>query len=94
MFGTRWVPAGNRTMDSEICAIASQEKRIVVSKDGDFVQSFFLNGVPPQLLLIATGNIANPALLALFRKNLEAIQRAFSDACFVELHHRGLIVHE
>ena len=50
------LPSGNRTPDSEIIELAKREKRIVMTKDNDFVQSFLLTG-EPSLLLISTGNI-------------------------------------
>lgn len=33
------LPAGNRTTDAEICEFAEREKRVVVTKDADFVDS-------------------------------------------------------
>jgi predicted nuclease of predicted toxin-antitoxin system len=53
---------GRRTSDEENCAIAVRERRIVVTKDRDFVVSFWLKRTPPKLLLISTDNIANEAL--------------------------------
>ena len=45
-------PAGNRTQDKDIVALAVREDRLVVTKDNDFVASFLLRGTPPKLLLI------------------------------------------
>lgn len=88
------LPNRNRSTDAEICVIAAREKRIVVTKDDDFVRSYLLNGQPPQLLLIATGNINNDELLELFQANLAAIAAAFDSASFVEIGRNTLIVHE
>ena len=56
------LPRGNRTQDAEIIAIALEDDRIVVTKDDDFVQSFWVQDRPKQLLLVSTGNIANADL--------------------------------
>lgn len=68
------LPNRNRTTDAEVCAIAEQEERIVVTKDDDFVRSYVLNGQPPRLLLIATGNIGNIELLELIQANFATIR--------------------
>jgi len=87
------LPAGNRTTDNEIVAIAEREERIVVSKDADFVQTFLLKG-KPSLLLISTGNITNAELEILLRNNLSGIEDAFLANRFVEITREALIVHE
>jgi predicted nuclease of predicted toxin-antitoxin system len=56
------LPLRNRTSDKEITAIANQEQRILVTKDGDVVDSHLLSGEPAKLLLVTTGNISNRAL--------------------------------
>jgi predicted nuclease of predicted toxin-antitoxin system len=87
------LPSANRTTDAEICAIAEAEARIVVTKDADFVHSYVLYRRPPQLLLIATGNISNQELEALLLSALPAIVKAFGTGSFVELNRTSLIVH-
>jgi predicted nuclease of predicted toxin-antitoxin system len=37
------LPSKNSTSDKEITAIAINEKRIVITKDNDFLESFVLN---------------------------------------------------
>jgi predicted nuclease of predicted toxin-antitoxin system len=64
-----------------------------VTKDADFVSSFLLHRLPPQLLLVSTGNIANDQLEALFTASLPQIVRAFASADFVELTRSSLVVH-
>lgn len=87
------MPLKNRTPDQEIVARAMQDKRVVVSKDDDFVQAFLLNGGPP-LLLISTGNIANSELEKLMRANLSGIEAAFAAHRFVEITRDALVIHE
>jgi predicted nuclease of predicted toxin-antitoxin system len=54
------LPAGNRSSDQVISAIADRDQRVVFSKDADFVHSHLLCGTPARLLIVATGNIGNP----------------------------------
>lgn len=41
---------GNRTTDAMICEFTTLEERVVVTKDADFIESFYVQGVPPRLL--------------------------------------------
>lgn len=83
----------NRTPDREINAISIQETRIVVTKDEDFVTSFYASGRPFKLLLVSTGNIANNDLERLFLKNMDRLSAAFSEYSFIEIDRRNLIFH-
>jgi predicted nuclease of predicted toxin-antitoxin system len=87
------LPLKNQTPDSEVIARAMRDKRIVVSKDDDFVQTFILTG-EPSLLLISTGNIANAELEKLVRANLTGIEVAFAAHRFVEINRDALVIHE
>lgn len=87
------LPHGNCTPDNEVIACAAGEKRIVVSKDGDFVQSFLLTG-QPSLLLISTGNITNADLQKILRANLSGIEADFAKHRFVEITREVLVIHE
>jgi predicted nuclease of predicted toxin-antitoxin system len=88
------LPRGNRTSDTELCDVALSEQRIVVSKDGDFVESLLVTGQPPRLLLVSTGNISNAELEALVHGNLPAIEASFAGCRFLELGRESLVVHE
>lgn len=67
---TSELPEGNRTADARIAEVADGEGRVVVTKDRDFRDRHLLTGSPRRLLSVATGNITNAALLALFEVNL------------------------
>ena len=54
---TRDLPQQNATSDSQINEISIQDKRIVITKDSDFVDSFMTIQKPFKLLLVTTGNI-------------------------------------
>ena len=45
------------------------------------------------LLPVATGNIANDELIALFERSLASIEQGFTGARFVEINPRAVIVH-
>jgi len=85
---------GNRTTDTALAQFADAEDRVVVTKDRDFRDSHLLRGTPRRLLVVATGNITNDALLALVHEHLDAIVRSLDEVGFVELRPTYLIVHE
>ena len=87
------LPLRNRTPDNAIIAMAIQEARVVITKDSDFVASYWLRGVPPKLLLISTGNIPNDLLTHLIDANLVALVDALEKNHFVELNRSSLTVH-
>lgn len=91
---TTQLSAGNRTTDQEITRIADEQGRVVVTKDRDFRDSHLLRHTPRCLLVVATGNISNDDLLALFNEHLAAIVAAFGDAALVELRSGELVIHE
>jgi len=91
---TLGLPAANRTTDKEVRQIADGEQRVVVTKDSDFVDSHLLAGSPAKLLLIATGNIGNNALLGLFAAHSGTIIRALEISDFVELTCDQVILHD
>jgi predicted nuclease of predicted toxin-antitoxin system len=66
---------------------------VVVTKDSDFVTTFLLQGTPPKLLLISTGNISNEALSRLITANLTALETAFAKHDFIELSASAITIH-
>lgn len=88
------LPAGNATPDSEVCAVADAQNRIVITKDDDFLYSHLTQAHPERLLLVATGNISNNELLALFRNRIAIVVESFSNHHFVELTREAIIVRE
>ena len=87
------LPLGNQTPDEDLAALAAKDRRILVTKDSDFVNSFYLKRSPPKLLLVSTGNINNDWLLHLFLTNIVRIERAFTENDFVELNRTSLTLH-
>ncbi len=90
---TRDLPLANRTPDAVINEISMREKRIVVTKDADFVTSFILYRQPYKFLLVSTGNITNRELEALFLRNLNQIVDVFAVHDFVEIDRKMLTIH-
>lgn len=84
---------GNRTSDTSISEISLREKRVVITKDEDFVDSFLLRHTPYKLLLVSTGNIKNALLEFLFHQNIEQIAEAFETYDFVEIDRTTLTFH-
>jgi predicted nuclease of predicted toxin-antitoxin system len=90
---TSELPDGNRCTDGDIARRADAEHRVVVTKDRPFRDGHLLAGSPRRLLVVATGNITNNALMALFAANLDLLVAAFEDADFIELGSAALVVH-
>ncbi|MGB8384207.1 MAG: DUF5615 family PIN-like protein [Dermatophilaceae bacterium] len=90
---TSSLPGGNRTADEEVAAVADRDCRIVVTKDADFRNSHLLAGSPARVLVVATGNISNRELLALFESSVGLIEDAFAVGGYVELRRSGVVSH-
>lgn len=86
------LPADNRTTDEAINAVAERDLRVVITKDGDFVNSFLLGSRPPKLLLVSRGNISNEDLRNLFATHLAQISAALLTNDFVELTRSTLVI--
>lgn len=89
---TSELPDGNRSTDSQIAGRADADVRVVVTKDRDFRESHLLTGSPRHLLIVATGNVTNDALLSLFELHIDAIVAAFEEADFVQLTEETLML--
>ncbi len=88
---TSELPKGNETTDIEINQLSLTEKRIVISKDGDFFNSFSGTKEPHKLLYVRTGNISNARLIDLFRKNIQTIVDELAEKDIVEIDQQYLI---
>ena len=86
------LPAGNRSQDGEVAAVADKEFAALITKDSDFVDSHLLRGRPQKLLLVSTGNISNNELQALMTPLIPTIVREFQACNFIELNRAGLIL--
>ena len=88
------LPDKERTTDREIRRISKKENRVVITKDSDFLDSHIIQGIPQQLLYIATGNIVNKVLLELIEKSIDSIIELFEIYDFIELNNEAIIGHD
>ena len=88
---TSELPDENDTTDAEINHLSLAEKRIVVSKDGDFYDSFTAKKEPYKLLHVKTGNIKNSQLIELFDKNLDLIVKELTERPVVQISQNYII---
>jgi predicted nuclease of predicted toxin-antitoxin system len=88
------LPNKNSTSDKEITEIAFNQKRILITKDNDFLESFILNSQPEKLIVVRTGNIPNPILLKIFDNNLELIKSMISRSNLIEITRNEIAEHE
>ena len=86
------LPHGNRTTDEQVNDVADRERRVVITKDADFVDTHVLRGRPAKLLLVSTGNISNRELEALMVPLIPDIVREFGSQSFLELGRFGITV--
>lgn len=88
---TKDLPDANNTTDLRINALSIAESRVVISKDGDFYDSFSAKKEPYKLLHVKTGNIKNEDLIDLFSKNLQAIIDELEERDVVTIDQRYII---
>jgi len=88
---TNDLPDKERTTDDYIRIISQAENRIVVTKDSDFIDSFYLKSVPAKLFIITTGNIRNRQLFYLLEKNWERIIEMLDIYNLVEMSNTSII---
>ena len=86
------LPDANRTTDEQINDLVDRERRSLITKDADFVDSHLLRGRPSKLLLISTGNISNLDLEAIMAPLVSELIREFESHAFLELGRAGIVV--
>ena len=63
------------TKDIDICTYADSNDLIVVTKDSDFRDSYFIKNSPKKLLKINLGNISNQELIQIITGNIDSIRK-------------------
>lgn len=86
------LPHKNANKDSEINQRSLDEKRVLISKDLDFIESLLISDKPYKLVYIATGNIQNKKLLEIFSHNIEKIVEYLHDNRLIEITVDTIIV--
>jgi predicted nuclease of predicted toxin-antitoxin system len=88
-----WIcPYANATGDNYISEISMQEEQVVISKDSDFYNDYFIRGQPYKLIFVITGNIKNSALLNLFNNNLAMIATLLNHSSVLELSNQNIVI--
>lgn len=87
------LPNGNRTKDPEINERSVSEKRVLITKDEDFVISFMTHGRPYKLFLVSTGNITNTDLEALIVPRIPRLVQALNTHDYIELTRADIVIH-
>ena len=73
----------SETKDADICKYADQNDLIVVTKDADFRDSYFIKQTPKKLIKINLGNIPNQELNRIFTENLSTFEKLYRKPNFL-----------
>lgn len=65
--------SGNETSDTQVNNISIEEKRVLITKDSDFLHSFTIKREPYKLILVKLGNTSKKELLNLFADKFSEI---------------------
>lgn len=91
---TTHFPEGHLLQDSGIVRIALEEERIIVTKDSDFPDAFFLKGAPPRLVYLRLGNMRNRELTAFLETRWALLEELLAqDANMLVLSQEQLITY-
>ncbi len=83
---------GHLLQDTEIVGIGIQDQRIIISKDSDFSDYFYLKGAPPSILHVQFGNISNSDLIEFFEGYLNELIQAFEEGSeYVQFSRKGIV---
>lgn len=63
------------TKDEAIAKYSDQNDLILITKDADFRDSYYLNNTPKKLIKINLGNISNSDLILIIENNLSKIEK-------------------
>lgn len=74
-------PEGHLYSDKTIRKIAIETNRIILSKDWDFFDDFFILGHPPKIVHLQIGNCGNMELFSTFERNLFRIIELLNQDC-------------
>ncbi len=71
------------TKDSAIANYSDENDLILITKDADFRDSYFLKNTPKKLLKINLGNISNSELITIIETNLDKIEKLNKNQSFI-----------
>ena len=80
------------TKDAEIAKYVDENNYILITKDADFRDSFFVKNTPKKLIKINLGNISNKELIAIFENTVSKIETISNNnsSFIVEVDHDNL----
>ena len=87
------LPEKNSTKDEQIVRLANKEKRVVISKDSDFLESYLVRSEPEKLIIVKTGNIPNNMLLEIFDSHLDTLVLMISRSNLLEITQTEIAEH-
>ena len=91
---TTYFPESHLLQDADIAKIATEENRIVVTKDSDFPDSFFLKGPPPRIIYLRLGNLRSRELTAFLEGRWSMIEELLGqDSGMLVLSQEQLIIY-
>lgn len=65
---------------------------LLITTDGDFRDSHFVNGSPARVLRLTLGNLSNTELIALVEAYWSAVAESCgSESCDIELSREGIV---
>lgn len=79
-----------RIPDGYICERSIAERRIVITKDSDFFDTYLIKKQPYKLLYVTTGNLRNRPLLDLFRASLPQLLKILESSSVIELNQQNI----
>ena len=88
------LPDKNRSGDAFIMEFSVRENMVVITKDGDFLESFLLKNQPQKLVIVRTGNIKNQELLLIFNNHLLKVVELLTQGNLVEITREEIILHK
>ena len=71
------------TSDKSICNYADKNDLIVITKDSDFRNSFYIKKTPKKLIKINLENISNSQLIRIISDNLSSIEKLNKNPFFI-----------
>ena len=81
------------TKDKDICKFADSNDLIVITKDYDFRDSFFVKGSPKKMMKINLGNISTSDLIESLFQILPAIEKLSVSSSFLVEIDKNLITY-
>lgn len=82
---------GSETKDAAIAAFVDAHHMLLITKDGDFRDSHFLNGTPARVLRVTLGNFSNTDLIDLLESHWSLItESCHQESCYIELSREGI----